>query len=122
MIRLLFVILLCILASSQASAQNNASQMLLALSEDERNAAFTHLLRERNERCDRVIRTLFSGTALGLDDWEVLCRNRNSYSLSISPEVNADVQLVSCRELAATSKRLLHSAGSKSKSAGCRIK
>ena len=94
MIRLLFVILLCILASSQASAQNDASQMLLALSEDERNAAFTHLLRERNERCDRVIRTLFSGTALGLDDWEVLCRDRNSYSLSISPEVNADVQLV----------------------------
>ena len=45
-----------------------------------------------------------------------------TYSLSISPEVNADVQLVSCRELAATSKRLLHSAGSKSKAAGCRIK
>ena len=37
MIRLLFVILLCILASSQASGQNNASQILLALSEDERN-------------------------------------------------------------------------------------
>ncbi len=37
-------------------------------------------------------------------------------------QVNADIELVSCRKLVATSKRLLHSAGSKSKAAGCRIK
>ena len=122
MMRLLFLMPLWALSSSQATAQHNASQMLLALSEDERNAAFTHLLRERNEKCDRVIRTLFGGTALGFDGWEVLCLDRNSYSLSISPEVDAEVQLVSCRELAATSKRLLHRAGSKSKATGCRIK
>jgi hypothetical protein len=122
MTRLLFVILLCVLASSQAPAQNGASQILLALSEDERNAAFTHLLHGSNERCDWVIRTLFNGTALGLDNWEVLCRDRNSYSLSIPPEVNADVELVSCRELIATSKRLLEQAGRKSKATGCRIK
>jgi hypothetical protein len=96
MTRLLFVILLCVLASSQAPAQNDASQILLALSEDDRNAAFTHLLQGSSEKCDRVIRTLFNGTALGLDNWEVLCRDRNSYSLSIPPEVNADVELVSC--------------------------
>ena len=121
-VRLLFVIPLCALTSSQATAQNNASQILLALSEDERNAAFTRLLQESNEKCDRVLRTLFNGTALGLDNWEVLCRDRNSYSLSIPPEVNADIEMVSCRELAATSKRLLHRAGSKNKAAGCRIK
>jgi hypothetical protein len=122
MTRLLFVILLCVLALSQAPAQNGASQILLALSEDERNAAFTHLLHGSNERCDWVIRTLFNGTALGLDNWEVLCRDRNSYSLSIPPEVNADVELVSCRELIATSKRLLEQAGRKTKATGCRIK
>lgn len=122
MTRLLFVMPLCALASSHATAQNTASQILLELGEDERNAAFTHLLRERNENCDRVIRTLFNGTALGLDGWEVLCRDRNSYALSIPPAVNADVQLVSCRELVATSKRLLHSAGSKRKAVGCKIK
>ena len=44
------------------------------------------------------------------------------YSLRIPPEVNADIELVSCRELVATSKRLLNSSGSKSKAAGCRIK
>jgi hypothetical protein len=80
MIRLLFMIPLCALASSQATAQNEASQILLALSEDERNAAVTGLLRESNEKCDRVIRTLFKGTELGLDEWEALCHDRNSYS------------------------------------------
>jgi hypothetical protein len=122
MMRLLFVVPLCAFASLQATAQNDASQVLLALSEEERNAAFTHLLQESNEKCDRVLRTLFNGTALGLDNWEVLCRDRNSYSLSIPPEVNAGIELVNCRELVATSKRLLRGAGSKSKAAGCRIK
>jgi hypothetical protein len=122
MVRVLFAILLSVLASSQAPAQNDTSQMLLALSEDERNGAFTHLLRDRNEKCDRVIRTLFGGTALALDDWEVLCRDRNSYSLTITPELNASIELASCRELVATSKRLLHRAGSKSKGTGCKIK
>jgi hypothetical protein len=121
-VRLLFVMPLCALTSSQATAQNNASQLLLALSEDQRNAAFMHLLEESNEKCDRVLRTLFNGTALGLDNWEVLCRDRNSYSLSISPEVSASIEVVSCRELLATSKRLLHRAGRKNKAAGCRIK
>jgi hypothetical protein len=122
MIRLLFAILLCAVASSQATAQNKPSQMLLALSEDERNAAVTRLLRESNEKCDRVIRTLFTGTELGLDEWEALCRDRNSYSFIIPPELSAGIELVRCRELLATSKLLLHRAGSKSKATGCRIR
>jgi hypothetical protein len=122
MIRLLFVIPLCALASSEATAQNKASQILLALSEDERNAAVTRLLQGSNEKCDRVIRTLFNGTELGLDEWEALCRDQNSYSLIIPPELSAGIELVNCRELLATSKMLLHGARSKSKATGCRIK
>jgi hypothetical protein len=53
MTRLLFVILLCVLASSQSPAQNDASQILLALSEDDRNAAFTHVLQVSSEKFDR---------------------------------------------------------------------
>jgi hypothetical protein len=87
MIRLLFTALLCVLASSQATAQNWLSQALLEL-----------------------------------DDWEVLCRDRNSYSLTITPEQTAHIELVSCRELLATSKMLSHRAGSRSKAKGCRIK
>jgi hypothetical protein len=122
MIRLLFAALLCVLASSQATAQNWLSQALLELKEDQRNEAFTYLLRDSNARCDRVIRTLFNGSTVELDDWEVLCRDRNSYSLTITPEQTAHIELVSCRELLATSKMLSHRAGSKSKAKGCTIK
>ena len=58
----------------------------------------------------------------GLDDWEVQCSDGNSYSLSIPPELTAGIELVSCRELLATSKLLLHRAGSKTKAKGCKIK
>jgi hypothetical protein len=127
MIRLRFIVLVCAVTSSQATAQNKVSQTLLGLSEDRRNETFTHLLWDKNAKCDRVIRTLFNGatvelfgSAVELDDWEVLCRDGNSYSLTLEP--NAGIELLSCRELLATSKMLLESAGSNSKAAGCRIK
>ena len=101
MIRPLFVILLCALASLQATAQNKASQMLLSLSEDQRNAAVTRLVQGGNEQCDQVIRTLFNGAELGLDDWEALCRDQNSYSLIIPPNLSIGIELVHCDELPA---------------------
>ena len=121
MIRLLFSILVYVVASSEATAQNKVSRTLLGLSEGERNEIFTELLRDGNVRCDRVIRTLFNGTASELDVWEALCQDRNSYSLSIPPGSNAEIELVSCRGLLATSKMLLEEAGSKTKATGCRI-
>ena len=45
-------------------------------------------------KCDRVIRTLFIGSTVELDDWEVLCRDRNSYSLTITPEQTAHIHLL----------------------------
>jgi hypothetical protein len=121
-IRPLFVILLCALASSQATAQNKASQMLLSLSEDQRNVAVTRRVQGANEQCDQVIRTLFNGTELGLDEWEALCRDQNSYSLIIPPNLSVGIELAHCDELLATSKMLLHSARRKSKPTGCRIR
>jgi hypothetical protein len=67
MIRLLFTALLCVLASSQATAQNWLSQALLELDEDHRNEMFTYLLRDSNAKCDRVIRTLFNGSTVQLE-------------------------------------------------------
>ena len=122
MMSLRYTVLLCVLGTAQATAQNVPSQELLVLSEDERNVAFTRLLQMSNEKCDRVVRTLFKGTGLGIDDWEALCRDRHSYSISIPPDLNAGIELVSCRELLATSKMLLHRAGSKSRATGCRIR
>jgi hypothetical protein len=109
-------------SSSQATAQNSVSHSLLGLSEDERNETFTHMLCDSNVKCDQVIRTLFNGATTDLDVWEALCRDRNSYLLSITPEPNFDIELVSCRELLATSKMLLERAGGKTKPTGCRMK
>jgi len=58
MIRLLFTALLCVLASSQATAQNRVSQALLGLDEDQRNETFTYLLRDSNAKCDRDVQTI----------------------------------------------------------------
>jgi hypothetical protein len=120
MIRLLFTVLLCAVAAP-AAAQNNVSQTLFGLGEDQRNETFTRLLRDNSAKCDRVIRTLFNGASVELDVWEALCRDGNSYSVIIPPEPNAAIELSSCRELLATSKMLLEGAGSKSKAIGCRI-
>jgi hypothetical protein len=43
-------------------------------------------------------------------------------TLTITPEQTAHIELVSCRDLLATSKMLSHRAGSKSKAKGCKIK
>ena len=83
MTRLMFTALLCALGTAQASSQNVVSQQFLELDDDLRNAAFTLMLRDSNRKCNQVIRTLFNGTVLGVDEWEALCRDRNSYSISV---------------------------------------
>jgi hypothetical protein len=123
MTRLLFATLLCALGTAQAFSQSEVSQRLLELDDDERNAAFTLMLRDSNRKCDQVIRTLFNGTVLGVDEWEAMCRDRNSYSFSVLAELNETIiTSLSCRELLATRKMLLQRAGSKNKATGCRIK
>jgi hypothetical protein len=115
--------LLCALGTTQASAQNVVSQGLLDLDDDERNASFTLILKESDRRCNQVIRTLFTGTLLGVDEWEALCKDRNAYSISVLVEPDGTtITSLTCRELLATSKRLLHKAGSRSRAVGCRIK
>ena len=57
----LFTMLLCAVGPTQASAQNEISQQLLELDQDQRNAAFTRMLWDSRRKCDHVIRTLFTG-------------------------------------------------------------
>jgi hypothetical protein len=119
---LLFTVLQSALATAVANAQNEMSQEMLALTPNERNAAFMRLLETSRHRCNRVIRTLFKGTAMGLDEWEAICEDRNSYSFSVTTGLVAGIEIVSCHELLATSKMLLQQAGSKSKAIGCQIR
>jgi len=82
MTRLLVATLLCALGTTQASAQTVVSQGLLELGYNERNASFTLLLRDSDRRCDQVIRTLFTGTVLGVDEWKALCKDRTPTRLA----------------------------------------
>ena len=96
---------------------------MLGFDNDGRNAAFTLMLMDSGRRCDEVVRTLFKGTVLGMDEWEALCKDRNAYSISVLTERDETIiTSLSCRELSATSKMLLHRSGSRSKAASCRIK
>jgi hypothetical protein len=106
MIRLLLTTVFCALASLQAGAQNKVSETLLALGQEERNEAFTDLLRDGDVKCDRVIRTLFNGATSDLDVWEALCRDRNPYSLTILSDQNADIaKCFSTRQAVGPSRR-----------------
>ena len=73
---LLFTTLLCALGVAQASAQNAVSQRLLELDDAQRNEAFTIMLNESNRRCDQVMRTLFSGSVLGVDERHAVSSNQ----------------------------------------------
>jgi hypothetical protein len=120
---LLFTTLLCGLGVAQASAQNAVSQRLLELDDAQRNEAFTIMLNESNRRCNQVMRTLFSGSVLGVDEWEASCNDQNAYSVSVLSESNeAIITSLSCRELSATSRMLLQMSGSRSKAARCKLK
>jgi hypothetical protein len=83
---------------------------------------FTLLLRGNNQKCDQVIRALFKGDFLIMDEWEALCRDRHSYSFIVPANSEATITSLSCRDLLQTSRVLLQRAGSRSKASGCRIK
>jgi len=110
--RALCAALLSALGATQASAQTPVSQRLLELDDDERNTSFTLMLMDSGRRCDEVVRTLFKGTVLGVDEWEALCKDRNAYSISVLTEQDETIiTSLSCRELSATSKMLLERSG-----------
>jgi hypothetical protein len=119
---ILMATLLCALGTTQTFAQNEISQQILEMDEDDRNIMFTLLLRGNNQKCDHVIRTLFKGAFLVMDEWEVLCRDRHSYSFIVPANPEAIITSRSCSDLLTASRMMLQRAGSKSKATGCTIK
>lgn len=107
---------------SSAFAQNAMSKKLLALTEDQRNLAFTRLMAANHEACDRAIKDCVNASVGTIDDWEMLCNDGNSYSMSVPDRPNEIIKYLSCKELVAVGKMLDKRAGVKSKGGGCRIK
>jgi hypothetical protein len=67
---------------------------------------------------------MFNAAFLGLDQWEALCKDHNSYSLNVPVDPDATITSLHCREVSKTSKMLLQSVGSTDgtiKTSGCSI-
>jgi hypothetical protein len=120
--RILLTAAIVLACGSSAIAQNAMSKRLLALTEDQRNLAFTRLMAANHEACDRAIKTVFNASVGTIDDWEMLCNDGNSYSMSVPDNPNEIIKYLSCKELAAVGKMLDKRAGVKGKGGGCRIK
>jgi hypothetical protein len=114
-----WLLLFCV---SSAQAQNGISRQLLARTGEQRNTVFTSLLQESHEKCDAVIKTLYTGSAGQVDNWEALCRNGKSFSIGVDSDPNASTKILGCDEMLAISAALLKRAGSKRPPVGCQIK
>jgi hypothetical protein len=55
----------------------------LPLDDEEQNASFTLMQRGSDRRCVRSSERIFTGTVLGVDEWEALSKDRNDYSISV---------------------------------------
>ena len=98
------------------------SQTLFGLGEEQRNRTFTRLLQDNNAKCCLSHRALAAWRAISARREPGTSQQREPFvRIPIPPEPNAGIELLSCRELLATSKMLLERAGSKSKLTGCRI-
>ena len=83
--RLLLTILV-VTTSGVASLANERNDKLLAMSEEDRNAAFTDVVRNAGE-CDRVVRSMLMGIwPNGRASWSVGCANQRSYHVDVRDE------------------------------------
>lgn len=113
----------CCAFSTASTAQNHISRTILDLTEDHRNRTFTRFLHGNGEPCDQVIHTLFLGIVGGDDQWEMLCRDGNAYSMGVPPDPKQSARFISCKDASALDNLLRSRAGDKSgPKAVCRIR
>ena len=103
------------------AAPNQTSTKLMGLSEDKQKRVWTLLL--ENQKCDRVVRTMYQGgTPDGEDNWSVACQNGSEFSVGIAPDLNGSAKVISCNELTAMDALLTSRVGKKpSGEVGCWI-
>jgi hypothetical protein len=75
-----------------AHAANQTTTRILALDRAKHLAFWTSVLRNKNQACDVVVRTMYQGgTESGVDNWSIGCRDGNEYSVSIDPDAQDSV-------------------------------
>lgn len=88
---------------SQSAFGNETHNKLMALTEAQRAAVFTSLLRKSGEACDRVVRTFHQGTERVSDEasWNVECNDKHAYSIGVKADAIGSTVIISCAELKA---------------------
>ncbi len=77
---------------SRISAANQKTMRILALDQARRLAFWTHVLKNKKQTCDSVVRAMYQGgTESGLDYWGVRCQDGNEYSLRVEPDAKESV-------------------------------
>jgi len=75
-----------------ARAANQTTAKILALDETRRLAFWTLVLKNRRQTCDIVVRASYTGAnGSGIDQWAVVCRDGNEYSISVEPNAKDSV-------------------------------
>jgi len=78
-----------------AHAANHTTTRILALDRAKHLAFWTTVLKNKKHACGVVVRTMYEGgTASGVDNWKIGCRDGHQYSISINP----DTQGSSCNQ------------------------
>jgi hypothetical protein len=69
-----------------AHAPNQRTTRILAMDRAKHLAFWTLVLKNKKLACDAVVRTTYQGgTASGVDNWSIRCRDGYEYSVNIEP-------------------------------------
>jgi hypothetical protein len=111
--RSIAVVAFFLISQQVAQAENESSRKLLVLSDNLRNGAWTTLLQRSGEKCDQAIRSVYQGSTMGQDEWNVACRNGIDFSISLYDGPEGKTKILTCKELQAIDAMLMTRAGGK---------
>jgi len=70
-----------------AHAANHTTTRILAMGRGKHLAFWASVLKNKKHACGVVVRTMYEGgTASGVDNWKIGCRDGHQYSISINPD------------------------------------
>jgi hypothetical protein len=95
----LIVTIMLLAVSGFESLANEQNQKLLALSEEDRNAAFADAARKAGD-CDRVVHSMQLNDDTGKNMlWSVGCQNQKTYAVTVYADPKFGLFAVSCEDL-----------------------
>jgi hypothetical protein len=99
MVKQTIVVAALLMALAAGSLANEPNQKLLALSKLEMHEVFTRHVKQSGENCDAVVRTMLRHNVAGEPAfWNVGCRNRKRYWVTISANSDFSPLVLTCEK------------------------